>query len=255
VSPSPAEWLAAVARDWGSLVALVVANLVTLGGVLTDAWSTFDVVFLYWSENVIIGVLNLLKMLIAGVAGDPRGRVQAGGGLSSGLGGLLFLCAFFTVHYGLFTFIHGVFVMELFGGAMHSGGSPNPFRELVSVVLGGSGLCVGLLSLAGSHGLSFVSNFLIRGEYRQARTQKLFVAPYGRIVLLHLVVLGGGFATTACGSPLPAVALLVLTKTATDVGLHLRAHGQLDRARVGGWLGKPVGTGRGLSRGGPRRLP
>ncbi|MGI9247995.1 MAG: DUF6498-containing protein, partial [Woeseiaceae bacterium] len=45
-----------------SSIALVLANLVPLAGVLLFDWQVFDVLMLYWAENVIIGVINVLRM-------------------------------------------------------------------------------------------------------------------------------------------------------------------------------------------------
>jgi Family of unknown function (DUF6498) len=41
--------------------ALVAANVLPLVGVLLWGWSAFDIVALYWVENVIIGVITSLK--------------------------------------------------------------------------------------------------------------------------------------------------------------------------------------------------
>ena len=68
-----------------SLLALLVANLVPLIGVLFFAWDLVLVLALFWIENIIIGVFNLLKMLLVAV----RNNV-----LKS-----LFLSAFFILHY------------------------------------------------------------------------------------------------------------------------------------------------------------
>ena len=50
-----------------SLLALLVANLVPLIGVLFFAWDLVLVLALFWIENIIIGVFNLLKMLLVAV--------------------------------------------------------------------------------------------------------------------------------------------------------------------------------------------
>ena len=44
--------------------------------------------------------------------------------------------------------------------------------------------------------------------------------PYGRLVVLHLAVLFGGWLVLALGSPLAALVLLVGLKTAADVRAH-----------------------------------
>ena len=46
--------------------------------------------------------------------------------------------------------------------------------------------------------------------------------PYGRIVVLHLTVLLGGFLVMALGAPAAAIVLLVGLKTAIDLGAHLK---------------------------------
>ena len=48
-----------------SSIALVVSNLVPVWGVLFWDWNVFNVLFLFWMENVFIGVFNVLKMSIA----------------------------------------------------------------------------------------------------------------------------------------------------------------------------------------------
>ena len=39
----------------GSLVALVLVNLVPIAGVLFFDWRVFDLLLLYWAESVVIG--------------------------------------------------------------------------------------------------------------------------------------------------------------------------------------------------------
>ncbi len=50
---------------------LIAVNLAILAGVLVFDWNAFDVIFLFWAENIIIGIINVLKMLTA------RPRVDA----------------------------------------------------------------------------------------------------------------------------------------------------------------------------------
>jgi hypothetical protein len=58
------------AGEWRrpSVIALVLANLVPVFGVVFFGWEIFPLIFLFWSENVIIGVFNVLKMLTANPA-------------------------------------------------------------------------------------------------------------------------------------------------------------------------------------------
>jgi hypothetical protein len=49
-------------------------------------------------------------------------------------------------------------------------------------------------------------------------------APYGRLMVLHITIIIGGMAIAMTGAPSAAVLILVLLKTALDLGLHLAEH-------------------------------
>lgn len=197
------------AADWQrpSVIALVLANLVPVFGVLFFHWEVFPLMFLFWSENVIIGVLNVLKMLTA----NPESPLS--------WAGKFFIIPFFCVHYGMFTFIHGIFVIGLFGGGFKPGaGFPSP--EMFWRIAHENYLGWAILGLAISRGISFVTNYLISGEYKRASLQQLMQQPYGRIVVLHLAILGGGFLVMALHSPELGLLLLVALKIAFDLRGH-----------------------------------
>lgn len=198
---SDADWLRP------SVIALVLANLVPVAGVFLLGWQIFPLMFLFWSENVIVGAINVLKMLMA----NPESPVS--------WAGKLFIIPFFCVHYGMFTFIHGVFVIGLFGGGFKPGaGFPSPetfWRVAQENYLGWA-----ILGLAISRGISFATNYLGSGEYQRASLPQLMQQPYGRIVVLHLVILFGGFLMLAMHSPVWGLLLLVGLKIALDLRGH-----------------------------------
>ncbi len=63
-----------VGSSVGAVVALLVANLVPLVGVLWFGWNVWTILTIYWLENGVVGVFNVLKMLHA-EGPEPR---QAG---------------------------------------------------------------------------------------------------------------------------------------------------------------------------------
>jgi len=214
-------------KDWLDLpvVALLAANAIPLFGVLFLNWDAFYVVLLYWTENIVVGFYNVLKMMFAAV---PRPVAHLG---------KLFLIPFFIVHYGGFTAIHGFFVLALFhkdaqGPPMGGTDWPcflvfvqmlfNVIRYMYSVIPPQVRFAV--LALFISHGVSFVQNYLIKREYTTAKPDKLMGSPYGRVVVMHIAILAGGFLTMAVGSPAPLLVILVVLKTILDVKLHNRAH-------------------------------
>lgn len=191
------------------MLALVAANLVPLVGVLWLGWEIFPLMFLFWSENVIVGGFNVLKMLTA-----------SGGGLAGHLG-KLFLIPFFFVHYGMFTMVHGVFVVGLFGGQFRHGAS-FPDEHFFWSVIEKYHLGWAILGLIVSHGISFVTNYIGKGEFRRASVQQLMQQPYGRIVVMHLAILGGAFLMAALHSPVWGLVFLIALKIALDVREHLK---------------------------------
>lgn len=191
-----------VSRFWPSLSTLVLANLWPPVGVVFFQWTVFSVVFLFWLENVIVGLFNLARMWMA----------QGG---SANPGGKLAMIPFFAVHYGIFTLVHGIFVLALFGG----GGVGSVAQALRETHVGAAAL-----ALAGSHGVSFVFNFMGSGEFRTATLDTLMAQPYGRVVVLHLVIIFGGFVIISLGAPMIPLALLVILKIGLDVAAHVREH-------------------------------
>ena len=83
---------------------------------------------------------------------------------------------------------------------------------------------IAILALFLSHGVSFVYNYLLKGEYATAKPQQLMCAPYGRVVVMHIAILGGGSFTMTMGSPAVFLLILVILKTIVDMNLHLRGH-------------------------------
>ncbi len=78
-----------------------------------------------------------------------------------------------------------------------------------------------VLGLAISHGISFASNYIRNGEYKRANLMQLMMQPYGRIIVLHITILGGGFLMMMLHSPTIGLLLLVALKIALDLGGHL----------------------------------
>ena len=201
-----------------SAIGLVVANLVPLVGVVWFGWDLFEVMWLYWAENGIVGAYALLRIVSAGL----------GGWVS--IASKLFLAPFFVVHYGLFWAVHGVFVYALFGG-----GRTNPIdaeEGFFSSILTSDLPDEALVALALSHGMSFAFNYLASGEWRTAVATEEMFKPYGRVVILHVVLIAGGFLLLRADGGLLALALFIVLKTGLDLGIHLKAHQIRRRART-----------------------
>jgi uncharacterized protein DUF6498 len=200
----------------GAVVALVVANVIPLIGVLFFGWSVWNILVIYWLENGIVGVINILKMSTAtGDEATPRMTFMVNGKPASSMT-KVGLIPFFVVHYGIFWFVHGIFVLTLpaFFSLMFDSGMT---LDLGPVLFAAAALAI-------SHGLSFWWNFLHGGEYRRTTVAALMFAPYKRLVALHITIIFGAMAVMFTGAPAAAVAVLVAIKTAIDLALHLAEH-------------------------------
>src|SRR5262249_30589474 len=135
-----------------------------------------------------------------------------------GQAGRIGLAIFFLIHYGMFWFVHGIFVFALpsfFPGSsagcieplaapavlppglptdVAAGCGASPFGQInvTSVLIGGVALFL-------SHGYSFFRDYLGRGENLRTSAAAQMGAPYGRVVVLHLTILLGAFGVAFLG--------------------------------------------------------
>ena len=237
-------WMKQASRHRPSTIGLIAANAVPLVGVFLFGWSTFAIVAIYWAENVVIGAINVLKILFA----DPsleqmQSQLQPKTGEerehyedmtknwqkhSKSLHGIkFFLIPFFIVHYGLFCTVHGVFIFVLLGGnGPFANEMPNLSTMLQMFTQEHLWWCIG--ALATSHLVSFFSNYLGREENKRTNPILLMFQPYVRVVVLHIAILLGAFMTIALGSSAGVLILLIAGKTTLDLWLHLREHDKFD---------------------------
>jgi hypothetical protein len=180
---------------------IVALNLVPLAGVWLFDWHSFDLIFLYWMENVVIGAFVLLRMVVR-----PYHHVIE-------IVSPLFFAPFFAFHYGMFCFVHGSFVVSMFGTSDIASGA---LVDQTLLILDQPGMAVALLSLVGLQAFDWLRDTAERGLGGDG-IKDLMVAPYRRIVVLHLVIIGGGFALTALGDPRIGLIALVVIKTASDL--------------------------------------
>lgn len=194
-----------------STVILILSNLIPLFGVLFLEWNIFSILILYWAETAVIGLYTIFKIIIFH-------RWKA-----------IVLAPFFVVHFGIFMFGHLIFIVVLFanpdGLSSYNIGNTPSYLLIVSLV---KPLAIAFSSLVLSHGYSFFVNYVGNKEYLE-RTKDPFFSPYGRIVIMHLTILFGGFLSMILGNAVFALVLMVIMKIIVDALFHMRQHGLLRR--------------------------
>lgn len=209
---SPRLWRILEMRESRSagLAALVVANAVPLVGVLALGWDVWAILLIYWLENGIVGLLGAARL--ATHPGDAR----------VGLVARTTLVPFFAIHYGIFWLVHGVFVFAL-PVFVSDAEYTSPLESI-----GVDGLLVAAAALGLSHSFSFWRDWLRGGARARTAVMAQFMAPYPRLVILHLTIILGALLVATLGEPVALVALLVALKTGLDALPYLRSasHGE-----------------------------
>ena len=186
---------------------IILINLYLIWGVLFSNWNIFNIMFLYWAENVLNGIFSVIRIASA-----------KDGGLFK-----LFIIPFFCFHYGIFCFVHGVFVFASFGGAMGGFNSTvkvdsyfnGHFLYNLFSIYSGIGLSIYFFII--NDIVSLVNNYFKNGEYLHANLKTLMSEPYGRIAQLHIGLMLGGFLTIISGSAKITICILIVLKVILDL--------------------------------------
>jgi hypothetical protein len=191
-----------------SAIALVVANLVPLAGVLFFGWDLGSIMVLYWIESGVIAFYTVLKIAIVG-------KLAA-----------IVAVPFFVGHFGGFMIAHFLLIYSLFLRGRSSEWVPGASAELYAIF---TPIWISIAALFISHGVSFFTNFIGEREYEAANVSGLMQAPYSRVIVMHMTLLLGGWIVMLIGMPAGALVVLLLLKTAVDLHAHRREHAVIGR--------------------------
>ena len=86
------------------LIADLIAFLITIIFVIIFNWQVHDVIWSLWTSSLCVGYAFIVTGIISSVffATSTERLLNAAGGV--------FLLAFFTFHFGMFHFVHSVFL-------------------------------------------------------------------------------------------------------------------------------------------------
>ena len=209
-----------------SVTYIAIANLVAIPGIFYLGWQPVLLIFVYWAENIIIGIINILKMVVTGIFGNSQNRIIE-------LLQTIFHSAFFTVHYGGFCFGHVFFLLTFFLPSYLS--EPSIFDKLLEDPLGLIDILFanysffhpmnGVIILFLGHLLSFLENFIGNKEYLNTSVNDLMLSPYSRIMLLHItIILGGFFMVSQSNAGFAVIIIMAVLKTIFDLRAHINEH-------------------------------
>jgi len=203
------------------LAASVVSAAIIAAGVLLFDWPPFTVLAFYWLENVVIGGFTVARILTLGARSERYVAALA-------------YAVVFIVHYGLFCFVHGSLLATMFGGIQSTQHAADPVLLMVGrVASDGYGALV-VAAIVAATELDSRRALAAADPDDAAAINVAMREPYGRIVVLHLVLLLGGFVMQALQLPTVAALMLVAFKLVHDVRLWRRAGAQAAARPAGG---------------------
>jgi len=207
-------------RDPVTWAALIV-DFIPIYAVLMLGWGAAPLVFLYWLENLVIGIMTVARMLASGIGKGARG-----------IGAMLFSVPFFIVHYGMFCFGHGMMLMTL-QSEEFTGANPafiaETYPEIVQFAATSGPNMVTFISIIIAFNIFlFAWDYIGKGEYLNASPSSEMFAPYGRIMLLHVALFAGMFALLHFGEPMAGVLALIVLRVIWGLVLSIRRRLRLD---------------------------
>lgn len=222
---APPKWRKPTLLELAATVGIPVA------GILWFGWSGTQILLIYWFENVIIGIFNLLRMALSKPVYENRADYLAANPwllqhypiseedwrkakewrVSQYPGVKPYLIPLFFGHYSFFLVIHGFLLATLVGKL--------PAREWWSFFASQwtweMSLVVVLMIV--SQGWRFWNEDLQGRNYTRTCPFLAMVHPYRRLLILHFTLFLGGFAIVFWSLPASLAILLILVKAGFDM--------------------------------------
>jgi hypothetical protein len=235
-------------------LAIIIANVVPLLGVIFSGWNPSEILYLYWLESLIVGFFTLAAILGSGLLQYRDDDLRWGM-----LALTLFTAVFFTLHYGGFNFGHGVFLALLDAflqsvmqdssllsdngsmdgwHALFKGDGFSPLNLFLYVVertglqpeqwFSKRSIFPAVFFLVLSHGFSFFKHEVSTGRMAESFPMEYMMRPYGRIFLMHIfitvgfVVFLGGVVLLGEWATVPLMMLWIGMKLFADLKAHVR---------------------------------
>lgn len=168
---------------------LIAINLIPLWGVWFRGWDARQMFLVYCCETIIIGLVNVLKMLIVIFFQKTKINYEGVKGKSDMPTGMLFIL-FFIIHYGFFVSIQLNLFLEISG--MVNSISLFKIFFIIPHLLQPEGKLM-LIVFASGYVIQAVYEYVLKGEYKTASPNRLLFEPYIRIFIQQFIVIIGSF--------------------------------------------------------------
>lgn len=181
--------------------------------VIADIAEPFTIVMAYFMETLLIGVIQVIKIIIAGSTGNfevKEGKSIAG------------IVLFFMAHYTFFVFVQSVFVFVVFANLDPNIKEPFDVIDNYSYALHYPGIGWTLLTMFLALIWQTYVTFIRNGKYLINSPMELMFQPYLRIFVQQLAVIFSFMFALLLNSGLILASVLIAIKLFIDlVGVHI----------------------------------
>src|SRR5262249_24907141 len=217
------------------LVEALAVNAIPLYGLVRDEWSLATLLVVYWGENLLNTVFVGGRILLHRVVTRKRGHWTAPRRVTGrrGVGGktpprttrgtTTLLAGFVTTNL-LFALAHGIFVVAFVYGILGLGPSGPSLRR-------------GLLSMLAAHSIGFALDAVTIRTRSFAWIRQRADAALGRMLIVHLGLIGGIGLLIWTGRPAAFFVIFVLLKLLFDLAMAMPWKQELP-TEAPGWLRK-----------------
>jgi hypothetical protein len=195
---------------------LLACNVVALVFAFFNPPVSVAVLFLYWAESVVIGMLNVVKLYYLPQMAMGASEYAA---LSPGL-----KLAAKSVGPGAFFLGYGFLVFVVFGMLVQLGEHEMKGRGERGYDVAGhlAGFWFPVLLVAAGHVVSFFRNFLGKREYIGRSWEDQMQRPFKRVIVMFLVMFGACGVIIAVGLPEIGLVLFVPFMLIASLEAHFR---------------------------------
>ena len=208
-----------------ALFSLLVANIATIVFFITSNGSIVQVLWIYWLQSIIIGSINVIRLLSTPLKGgitindQPVPSSNSDGTTVNGANWLVAIL--FAMHYGFFHVGYAIFLLVFSqpNFQISINGTEQTLDlgsnlSLVPIILSG-------LAFAIHHTISFIAerHYFKDNPNAIPTADKLFIRPYSRIWPMHLIIIVGPVIATVTNT-VNVFILFMALKTIADLYLY-----------------------------------
>ncbi|HUW19977.1 MAG TPA: DUF6498-containing protein [Sedimentisphaerales bacterium] len=187
-----------------SVVSLLASNLIIIALALYERWDLYVLMWLYWTQSIIIGVFWFLRILTHSSLYGRNLLNRDGSAESLHVLARVGAGVFFLFHYGFFHFVYAEFLLSK--GFFRGQGQAWPAGPVF----------ISACIFVANQAVSFITG-LRQVEQRPAMLTKVMSFPYVRIIPMHFTIIIGGMLHQQRISGAWVLLLFLVLKTAADL--------------------------------------